>query len=415
MYESTIILYFMEYKKMLFIGLGMLCAYTASAREDNKKKTTPSPKTEQIDAQISNLMADRVGFKKDIALDELAAISDKILLDIKKKEALIFPAENLYGENWENKWVDPARTAEVAYPDSCEIDVSSFVMPIDILSHVTSPYGPRWRRMHNGIDLKVYVGDTVRSSFEGKVRIKEYERRGYGHYVVIRHPNGLETIYAHLSKPLVEENTIVRAGDPIGIGGNTGRSTGSHLHFEVRFLGKPINPAELFDFENAVPHKDSYTLRNIKIRGRNSNVYTSYKGQSIIHRVKSGDSLGKIARMYGTSITQLCSINNLKRTSVLRIGQSIRLNLARVSTNRHISNVVNAKGNPSVYKTKPARVYYAHKSSTKGKRGVIHRVRSGDTLGALAARYGVSIKNICDWNGISRSTTLRIGRKLRCS
>ena len=94
--------------------------------------------------------------------------------------------------------------------------------------------------MHNGLDIKVYIGDTIRAAFSGKVRMVKYERRGYGKYVVIRHENGLETVYGHLSKQIVDENQYVEAGEPIGLGGNTGRSTGSHLHFETRFWDRPL-------------------------------------------------------------------------------------------------------------------------------------------------------------------------------
>ena len=121
-------------------------------------------------------------------------------------------------------------------------------MPCD--GYVTSPYGyrRRFRRMHKGIDLKVQTGDTVYAAFNGKVRLTKYERRGYGYYVVIRHENELETVYGHLSKFLVEPDQYVKAGDPIALGGNTGRSFGSHLHFETRFMGYAINPSAIFDF-----------------------------------------------------------------------------------------------------------------------------------------------------------------------
>ena len=115
--------------------------------------------------------------------------------------------------------------------------------------------------MHKGLDIKVYIGDTIRAAFDGKVRIVRYEANGYGNYVVIRHNNGLETIYGHMSKHLVAENEQVRAGDPIGLGGNTGRSTGSHLHFETRLCGVALNPALMFDFRNQDVTGDTYLFR----------------------------------------------------------------------------------------------------------------------------------------------------------
>ena len=206
-------------------------------KSENKDMPKEVIHINKMDERVSELMADRVGIRKNIELKELASFDEKVL---EAQENLMFPADELYGSNWENKWVDPFRgKSKVNFPDSFAIDCSSFVYPIviDSMARITSKYGPRRRRMHKGIDLKVLKGDTIRTSFDGKVRIKGYERRGYGYYVVIRHPNGLETVYGHLSKILVEENQIVRAGETIGLGGNTGRSTGSHLHFETRFLG----------------------------------------------------------------------------------------------------------------------------------------------------------------------------------
>lgn len=109
----------------------------------------------------------------------------------------------------------------------------------------TSNYGWRRRRMHRGVDLSLHIGDTIRAAFSGKVRLTRYERRGYGYYVIIRHGNGLETIYGHLSKFLVKPDQIVKVGEPIALGGNTGRSTGPHLHFETRYLGMDINPNKI--------------------------------------------------------------------------------------------------------------------------------------------------------------------------
>ena len=177
---------------------------------------------------------------------KLKAVDSVALIRQIKAEKSAYPAYSLY-PNWSNERVH-AYGNTVTIPDTFRIDMTGFRMPTEH-TKITSKFGPRRRRMHNGLDIKVYIGDTIRAAFSGKVRMVKYERRGYGKYVVIRHENGLETVYGHLSKQIVDENQYVEAGEPIGLGGNTGRSTGSHLHFETRFLGQAINPALLFDFE----------------------------------------------------------------------------------------------------------------------------------------------------------------------
>ncbi len=188
-----------------------------------------------------------------------------------------YPALSLY-PNWNNQYAHSYGNAII--PDTYTIDLTGFHMPTPS-TKITSPFGPRWRRMHNGLDLKVNIGDTIVAAFDGKVRIVKYERRGYGKYVVIRHDNGLETIYGHLSKQLVEENQLVKAGEVIGLGGNTGRSTGSH------------------DTQVA-----DGTIR--------------------YHKVKSGDTLSRIAKVRGVSVSTLCKLNRIKPTTTLRIGQVLR-------------------------------------------------------------------------------------------
>lgn len=300
------------------------------------------------------------------------------------------------------------------------------MLPLDTMTYVTSKYGPRRRRMHRGIDLKVQKGDTIRAAFSGKIRIRNFERRGYGYYLVVRHPNGLETVYGHLSKFLVERDEIVKAGQPIGLGGNTGRSTGSHLHFETRFLGQAINPAEIIDFENSVPRQDIFVFRNVKINGRKSNIYTSSNNQMVYHRVKSGDTLGKIARMYGMTVNELCRLNGLKSTSTLRIGQSIRCSAgveasstkkaaastAKPATKAAAKKAITVKADASAAASLPQT---AATIIQDGSAPVYHRIKSGDTLGAIAKRYGTTVQKLCELNGITKTTVLRLGRSLRCS
>lgn len=224
----------------------------------------------------------------------------------------------------------------VNFPDSFRIDMRKFCMPTSS-RQVTSGYGyrPAFRRVHKGLDIKVYIGDTIKAAFSGKVRIVDYERGGYGNYVVIRHNNGLETVYGHLSKQLVEENQTVKAGEPIGLGGNTGISTGSHLHFECLFLGKAIDPALLFDFENQDIVSDYYVFHNNVISSE-TNGQSELKRKSkesgsenaIVEikyrKVKKGDSLYSIATELGTSVERLCSLNHISKRQRLRPGQILR-------------------------------------------------------------------------------------------
>ena len=259
------------------------------------------------------------------------------------------PAEDLYAD-WENKYAHRA----TQLPDEYKIDLRDFCMPTPSRV-ITSNFGPRWRRQHKGLDIKVYIGDTIRAAFPGKVRIVRYEGRGYGKYVVIRHNNGLETIYGHMSAQLVSENQEVRAGDPIGLGGNTGRSTGSHLHFETRLCGVALNPALMFDFRNQDVTGDFYTFRKstynresaeaTRLRGAGGVVADSgldipqpatasrvtsrnaaKHAAARFHKVGKGDTLYSIARKRGTSVDQICKLNNIKKTHKIRPGQILRYN-----------------------------------------------------------------------------------------
>ena len=165
----------------------------------------------------------------------------------------------LFNYNWNSQTIATAY-AGLTVPLHKDIDVTGYVAPVKGKLVSAFGYRPRFGRMHRGVDLDLNVGDTVVAAFDGRVRITKYERRGYGYYVVLRHDNGLETVYGHLSRFLVKPDQYVKAGQPIALGGNTGRSTGPHLHFETRFMGIALNPASIIDFENYVTHKDVYTF-----------------------------------------------------------------------------------------------------------------------------------------------------------
>ncbi len=261
-------------------------------------------------------------------------------------EQIETPAADLY-EDWDNKYAHRA----TALPDTFKINLRGFCMPTDNRV-VTSNFGARWGRQHKGIDVKVYIGDTIRAAFSGKVRIVRYEARGYGKYVVIRHGNGLETIYGHMSKHLVAENDIVEAGQPIGLGGNTGRSTGSHLHFETRLCGVALNPALMFDFKNQDVVGDDYMFyrstyqhesiianRLRGVGGTGSSIEAdedmelaiaapaaTYAKDVKFHKVKRGETLAAIARKRGTTIDAICKLNRIGRNIRLMPGQILKYN-----------------------------------------------------------------------------------------
>ena len=258
-------------------------------------------------------------------------------------------ANALY-EDWNNTYAH--RATEL--PDSFRINLKHFCMPTESRV-VTSNFGPRWGRTHKGIDIKVYIGDTIRAAFPGKVRMVKYEAAGYGKYVVIRHQNGLETIYGHMSNWLVKEDEVVKAGQPIGLGGNAGRSTGSHLHFETRLCGVALNPALMFDFRNQdvvddyyMFRKDRYESESIaanQLRGKVGNgSYTAaeVRGEKTqannakkerienknseirYHKVAAGETLYSIAKRRKVTVDDLCRLNHLTRDIKVRPGQLLR-------------------------------------------------------------------------------------------
>lgn len=268
-------------------------------------------------------------------------------------EAIEDPAAELY-PNWEDAGIN--LYGNVQLPSEYKIDLRNFCMPTTNRI-VTSNYGyrPRFRRQHKGIDINAYPGDTIRAAFDGKVRVVDFQSSGYGNVVVIRHPNGLETVYGHLSKHLTKKGATLKAGDPIGLAGNTGFSFGTHLHFETRLLGEYIDPAKLFDFANQDVTGDFYVFKG---RGRgtvmgkhDANTSTpvneevryisseSAQAKAMaqrdqqeqqeqarvrMHKVKKGETLYSIARQHGISVDQLSRMNGLKKNSKVRIGQILK-------------------------------------------------------------------------------------------
>lgn len=274
-----------------------------------------------------NLIANQANVK-----DQIRIIDDNTTMGYFEFEN-IEPEPDIYTEGWDSQRVNPFKESDV--PFSAVIDVTNYAIPHK--GRVTSNYGYRKRfgRMHKGIDIGIRSNDTIYAAFDGKVRLTNYEARGYGKYVIIRHTNDLETVYGHLNKFLVEPNQYVKAGDPIALGGNTGRSTGPHLHFETRYMGYAINPAAIFDFANQTTHTDTYTFtKKTYIQARNYAPSTTEQTQTYqasdnssrtTYTVRKGDSLSAIARKNGISLIRLCRLNGLKKTSKIQPGQKLKV------------------------------------------------------------------------------------------
>ena len=208
------------------------------------------------------------------------------------------------------------------YKDTLAIDITqgdeNWAFPIRS-TRITSAFGFRRYRWHYGTDLKLYHGDSVGAAFDGIVRIVDYERYGYGRYVVLRHLNGLETLYGHLSKSKVKVGDVVSAGELIGLGGSTGRSTGTHLHFEVRYQGNAIDPTKIFNFVDECLVEDTYQVTP------ESFAYLADARKVRYHRIRRGETLSHISRRYGVSINRLCRLNGISRKTILRIGRRLRI------------------------------------------------------------------------------------------
>ena len=249
----------------------------------------------------------------------------------------------VYVQYWDTTTLFPYRDVTLAsLPASVAIDL------VDSLKcyhypgkgKLRSKYGPRRRRQHQGVDIPLKMGEPVYAVFNGRVRISQYNRGGYGNLVVIRHDNGLETFSGHLSERLVQSGDWVEAGQIIGFCGSTGRSTGPHLHFETRYCGQTFDPERLIDFESGNLRRQTFLLKKsfFDIRSNMAQDFedeislaeedqkaAAEKAAMAYHKIRSGDTLGAIAQRYGTTVSKLCSLNGITSKTTLRIGRTLRV------------------------------------------------------------------------------------------
>ncbi|SDW91823.1 LysM domain-containing protein [Lutibacter oricola] len=287
-----------------------------------------------VDSIIQIILAEDIQKIKKDTLGQLA-IQDSIITS--PKDSII---NTWLTENWNTSVLNSYKQETIIQPFNIKFLDSTYHSPIERKKVITSHYGWRNRHPHYGIDIDLITGDNVFAMFDGKVRYVGYNR-GHGKVIVIRHFNGLETVYAHLSKRLVKANDIVLKGEIIGKGGNSGNSTGSHLHLEVNYKGNHINPEYLFDFEenNIVRAQNIWVTKkwttaynhntkrqsNIKICNTLDEAIQSEVKQKELYIVKRGDTLSRISSKHHVSITSICKSNAIRKTSTLRIGQKLIL------------------------------------------------------------------------------------------
>ncbi len=249
----------------------------------------------------------------------------------------------IFTANWDTYSMDPYRKKQAELPYTWSIwlvdSLQQYHCPFQGNVNPRGKFGVRRGRRHQGVDIPLPNGSPVYATFTGKVRVSRY-CNGYGNLVVIRHENGIETFYGHLSKRLVEAGDWVNAGDVIGLGGNTGRSTGPHLHFETRYDGFAFDPCWLIDFPSGTLRKRLFILHK-KFFSPYSNYEQDFEDEwknaeedakedaeraaMKWHTVKSGDTLGRIAARNNTTVSAICRLNGIKSTTVLKVGRRLRV------------------------------------------------------------------------------------------
>ncbi len=279
-------------------------------------------------AEVINLIDSLLDLKElpEGIIRELTAIVGEIAWEEEKPILLSgfyddseYPSNSFY-EDWDNYKIHPMVNAEdirLTLVLQDEVNNCSFHPPLKGL--ITSNYGWRDGKSHHGIDIDLQVWDPVHAAFDGMVRVAR-QHPSYGRVVIVRHYNGLETLYAHLHRFKVKAGDVVEAGQVVGLGGSSGRSTGSHLHFETRFKGRSLNPRSFIDFNNNRLMSDSIVLIKNRWDG-----YTSFPAGLNFYTVKRGDFLVKIASQYGTSVDRLCELNGIRRNAILRVGKKLRI------------------------------------------------------------------------------------------
>ena len=342
----------MNFRLTLALCLAMLTAGTMSAQNttNNKINKDSLPADAIIVKRVPLASGEAFDVKDVLVVDTIPSTSEGLSIVLYNDNTWRYVRnrdidvldETIYTQNWDTSKIHAYNVELKDLPMSMVIDLvdtlKSYHYPFK--GRVTSKYGPRRRGIHQGTDIDLETGDPIYATFDGRVRHTTYVARGYGHLIIIRHDNGLETFYAHLSEVNVKPGDWVTAGQVIGKGGNTGRSTGSHLHYEMRYKGHSFDPERLINFTTGDLRRETFLLKRTYFspysrftQDFDEEVQSDEEDKKIAaeaaaikyHIVKKGDTLGRIAINNHTTVTKLCQLNGLKKTSTLRIGQRIRV------------------------------------------------------------------------------------------
>ena len=342
----------MNLRKTLTLCLMLLVAGVASAQNttNNKINKDSLPADAIIVKRVPLASGEAFDVKDVLVVDTIPSTSEGLSIVLYNDNTWRYVRnrdidvldETIYTQNWDTSKIHAYNVELKDLPMSMVIalvdTLKSYHYPFK--GRVTSKYGPRRRGIHQGTDIDLETGDPIYATFDGRVRHTTYVARGYGHLIIIRHDNGLETFYAHLSEVNVKPGDWVTAGQVIGKGGNTGRSTGSHLHYEMRYKGHSFDPERLINFTTGDLRRETFLLKRTYFspysrftQDFDEEVQSDEEDKKIAaeaaaikyHIVKKGDTLGRIAINNHTPVTKLCQLNGLKKTSTLRIGQRIRV------------------------------------------------------------------------------------------
>lgn len=288
----------------LILAVACFCSSADAAKAKTKKKAKPKaekPKTAQVDTN-----------KVIIEANDPKAFTKAILLDKKGVDFEVVGEQ----KNKSPQLVVKEKKSEDYF------DFSTMLIPITHKAPLGSRYGIRDHRLHRGVDVSIIRDEPVVAAFPGTVVVSKYNQGGYGHYVMVEHENGLSTLYGHLSERLVKVGEKVYPGDIVGLAGNTGKSSGAHLHFEIRYGEINIDPETIVDFPNWELKPGVEHVPKKKIINAHYNMQRKLKKENH-YTVRKGDTQGKVAAWFNISVDALCRINNLKPGAPLKVGQRL--------------------------------------------------------------------------------------------